>query len=64
VPPAPASLFLATESVFGVVFSIAFLGEALNDQMVFCFALIFLAIVVSEYLPTSKFVERLATHRR
>ncbi|MEG0476140.1 MAG: DMT family transporter [Raoultibacter sp.] len=64
VPPAPASLFLATESVFGVVFSVAFLGEALNDQMVFGFALIFLAIVVSEYLPTSKFVERLATHRR
>lgn len=64
VPPAPASLFLATESVFGVIFSIAFLGEALNTQMAFGFALIFFAIVVSEYLPTSKFVARLAKRKR
>lgn len=35
VPPAPASLFLATESVFGVAFSVALLGETLSQQMMF-----------------------------
>lgn len=51
VDPAPASLFLATESVFGVTFSIMFLGEALTAPLFAGFALIFAGIVVSEYLP-------------
>lgn len=51
VDPAPASLFLATESVFGVVFSILFLGEVLTGPLFFGFALIFAGIVISEYLP-------------
>ncbi|WP_139650936.1 DMT family transporter [Raoultibacter phocaeensis] len=51
VDPAPASLFLATESVFGVVFSIAFLGEVLTGPLFVGFGLIFAGIVVSEYLP-------------
>lgn len=51
VEPAPASLFLATESVFGVTFSIMFLGEALTGPLFAGFALIFAGIVVSEYLP-------------
>ena len=51
VDPAPASLFLATESVFGVTFSIIFLGETLTSPLFAGFALIFAGIVVSEYLP-------------
>ena len=51
VDPAPASLFLATESVFGVLFSILFLGELLTLPLFFGFALIFVGIVISEYLP-------------
>lgn len=51
VDPAPASLFLATESVFGVVFSIMFLGEVLTGPLFVGFGLIFAGIVVSEYLP-------------
>ena len=51
VDPAPASLFLATESVFGVLFSVLVLGELLTAQLFAGFALIFAGIVVSEYLP-------------
>lgn len=51
VDPAPASLFLATESVFGVTFSILFLGEMLTGPLFAGFALIFVGIVISEYLP-------------
>ena len=51
VDPAPASLFLATESVFGVLFSMVFLGEVLTEPLFLGFALIFAGIVISEYLP-------------
>ena len=45
VEPAPASLFLATESVFGVTFSVTFLGETLSPLLLAGFALIFAGIV-------------------
>lgn len=64
VPPAPAALFLSTESVFGVIFSVIFLGEIITAQMLFGFVLIFIAIVVSEYLPTSKFIARMTSRRK
>ena len=51
VDPAPASLLLSTEAVFGVVFSVAFLGETLTAPMLAGFALIFAAVLVSEWLP-------------
>ena len=51
VDPAPASLMLSTEAVFGVVFSVALLGEALTVAMLAGFALIFAAVLVSEWLP-------------
>ena len=51
VDPAPASLFLATESVFGVAFSIIFLGETMTVPLLFGFGLIFAGIIISEYLP-------------
>ena len=41
VDPAPASLFLATESVFGVLFSMVFLGEVLTKPLFLGFALSF-----------------------
>ncbi len=51
VDPAQAALFLATESVFGVIFSIMFLGETLTFSSLAGFSLIFAGIVISEYLP-------------
>lgn len=54
VPPAPASLFLATESVFGVLFSILLLGEQLTTSLGLGFALIFVGILVSEYFSQRK----------
>ena len=51
VNPASAALYLATESVFGVIFSIALLGEAMGVMLAIGFGLIFAGIVISEYLP-------------
>lgn len=51
VPPTQASLFLSLESVFGVLFSILLYGEVLNLRLIVGFALIFVAIVISESFP-------------
>ncbi|HJF61861.1 MAG TPA: DMT family transporter [Gordonibacter urolithinfaciens] len=51
VPPAQASLFLSLESVFGVLFSVLLYGEEIGLRLVGGFALIFVAIVVSETFP-------------
>ena len=51
VEPAQGSLLLATESVFGTAFAIMLLGDALTLQLVIGFALVFCAIVISEYVP-------------
>lgn len=51
VDPAQASLFLAMESVFGVLFSMLFLAEAPSATAFIGFALIFGGMVISEYLP-------------
>ncbi len=49
--PSTASLLLALESPFGVMFSVLLGAEVLNGRMIFGFVLIFAAIVVSEVLP-------------
>lgn len=51
VDPAPASLLLSLESVFGVVFSVLLYGEVLTFRLICGFALIFGAILISELLP-------------
>lgn len=51
VDPAQASLFLAMEAVFGVLFSVLLLGEAPSTAAYTGFALIFCGMVISEYLP-------------
>ena len=51
VEPAQGSLLLATESVFGTAFAILLLGDALTPQLAIGFALVFCAIVISEYVP-------------
>lgn len=51
VPPAQASLLLSLESVFGVVFSVLLYGEQLTVRLIVGFALIFVAVLVSEVLP-------------
>ena len=62
VAPAPASLLLSTEAVFGVIFSVALLGETLTAAMVTGFALIFAAILISEWLPLTAWGQRLQKH--
>ena len=46
--PSSASLILSLEAVFGVIFSVIFYKERLNLRIVTGFALIFMAIVISE----------------
>lgn len=46
--PSTASLLLSMESVFGVVFSIIFLGEVLTTRMLVGCILIFTAIIMAE----------------
>lgn len=46
--PSTSSLLLSTESLFGVLFSILLLGEAINGKIVLGFGLIFLAIIMSD----------------
>jgi drug/metabolite transporter (DMT)-like permease len=48
VQSSQASMILSLESVFGVVFSLMFFGENLTTMLVTGFALIFLAVVLSE----------------
>ncbi|NTU89459.1 MAG: DMT family transporter, partial [Actinobacteria bacterium] len=48
VNPAASSVLLSLESVFGVLFSVIFYGEALTFRLVVGFALIFLAVIVSD----------------
>ncbi len=54
VDPAPGTLFLSTEIIFGVGFSILLLGEHLSYLSVVGALLICLSILVSEYLPTAR----------
>lgn len=54
VPPAQVSLFLSLESVFGVVFGVLVYGEVLTLRLLAGFALIFVAILISEMLPLKK----------
>ncbi|MCI8388690.1 MAG: DMT family transporter [Clostridiales bacterium] len=46
--PSTASLLLSLESVFGVAFSVAFGREEMSVKLVIGFALIFVAVVISE----------------
>lgn len=47
-PPAGASLILSLESVFGVLFSVIFYGEVVPPRVFAGFAVVFIAIVLSE----------------
>ncbi len=46
--PSAAAIILSLESVFGVLFSIAFYGEQLTGRLTIGFLMIFIAVVVSE----------------
>ncbi|MEE6146408.1 DMT family transporter [Olsenella sp. YH-ols2223] len=51
VPPTQASILLSLESVFGVLFSVLFYGDPLTWRLMCGFALIFLAVILSEVSP-------------
>ena len=53
VPEAQGSLLLSLESVFGVIASVLFYGEVVTGRMMIGFALIFVAILISELAPQS-----------
>ncbi len=46
--PAPASIILSLEAVFGVMFSVIFYHEQITSKLFFGFLLIFVAIIISE----------------
>ncbi len=46
--PAPAAIIMSLESVFGVLFSVIFYHEIINVKLFFGFALIFVAVILSE----------------
>jgi drug/metabolite transporter (DMT)-like permease len=52
VEPATAALLLSLESVFAVFFSVIFFNEPLTARILLGFSLIFVAVVVSEVLPS------------
>lgn len=54
VPPAQGSLLLSLESVFGVLASVLFYGEVVTGRMTAGFALIFIAILISELAPARR----------
>lgn len=60
--PSIAAIFLSTEAVFGVVFSIIFLNEHLTDKMIFGCILMFLAIVIVE--TKLKFISKVIKYKR
>lgn len=51
IPPAQVSLLFALESVFGTIFSALFWGEQLSAQILIGFALIFVAVLISQITP-------------
>ena len=61
VSPAQASLLLCLESVFGVLFSVLLYGEILTVRLVFGFALIFIAILMSEGIFSRKKRNKVST---
>ena len=64
VSPSSGALLLSFESVFGVVFSVLLLGEELTASMLMGCALIFAAVLVSEWLPGSAMLARIGERRR
>lgn len=64
VPAASGSLLLSFESVFGVLFSVAILGEVVTLPMLAGFTLIFAAVLVSEWLPASSLAKRIRGFKR
>lgn len=46
--PSSASILMSTESVFGVAFSVVFMGERITAQMLVGFLFIFISVLVSE----------------
>ena len=46
--PAHTAILLSMESVFGTIFSVIFLGEALGTTMVIGYGIIFFSIIISE----------------
>jgi len=57
--PASASILMSTESVFGVIFSVIFMGETLNSRLLLGFVLIFASVLISE-VPFSVLRKRAA----
>lgn len=53
VPSAQAALLLSLESVFGVLFSVIFYGELVTPQLAAGFALVFVAVLMSEVPPAT-----------
>lgn len=56
--PAAASLILSLEAVFGVIFSVIFTKEQISARVMTGFIIVFLAVLISETKPFSKFFKK------
>lgn len=54
VPPSQAAILLSLESVFGVLFSVLLYGEEVGLRLLCGFALIFVAVILSEAFPLKR----------
>jgi len=58
VAPSSASIILSLESVFGALFSFILYHETLGVQKIIGFALVFVAIMISEALPSFRIFKK------
>ncbi len=58
--PSSASILMSTESIFGVIFSVIFMGESLSMRLIFGFLLIFISVLVSELTLSHKRLKQLS----
>lgn len=63
-PPSQASIIMCLETVFSMVFSVLFYGETVSGAAATGFALIFLAILVSQIRLNGRLLERVGRKAR
>lgn len=64
LPSSQVALLLSFESVFAAVFSVAFYGEKITPSLLAGFALIFGAVLVSQFAPDRRQADKLRAEAR
>ena len=64
LPSSQVALLLSFESVFAAAFSVAFYGEKITPSLLAGFALIFGAVLVSQFAPDRRQADELRAEAR